>query len=348
MAGADRYGVQAGGTMAHAFVQAHEVEIDAFRAFASAFGDATVLLVDTYDTRRGIERAIRVAGEMRERGTELRGVRLDSGDLAAHARLARRSLYAAGFHDVQILVSGGLDGYEIHRHVHVELTDPDQHVIRISARLRRTADEIDAHHGKPRMRAIDTVLFDSHTAPAVIDVQNDFADPRGSLYVDGGECVVLPVNHLVHAARDAGSLVVYTRAWHPRPRRTPTRWAASGLFIASRAPGARSSTRISMSKGQSCEKARTKRTGTPDSPPRRRHRRRQANRPRCLPARPRRSSHRRSRARRGRLRHEDGLDARRLGYDTTVVTQATRPVNRDSGAEGPAIEAMAAAGVHIC
>jgi len=120
VAGAGRYGVPASGTMAHAFVQAHDDELDAFRSFASAFGDATVLLVDTYDTRRGIERAIRVAGEMRERGVELRGIRLDSGDLAALADHARRRLDDAGFDDVQIFASGGLDEHEVHRLLDVD------------------------------------------------------------------------------------------------------------------------------------------------------------------------------------------------------------------------------------
>lgn len=155
VAGADRYGVRASGTMAHAFVQAHDDEIDAFRSFASAFGDATVLLVDTYDTRRGIERAIRVAKEMRERGTELRGVRLDSGDLAAHAHLARRSLDAAGFQDVQILVSGGLDEHEIHRLVHVERAPIDGFGVGSSLGVSADAPTLDsayklvAYDGRP-------------------------------------------------------------------------------------------------------------------------------------------------------------------------------------------------------
>jgi nicotinate phosphoribosyltransferase len=97
VAGADRYGLSASGTMAHSFVQVHADEADAFRAFAGAFGDATVLLVDTYDSHQGIDRAIHVATECRSHGTEIRGVRLDSGDLAALARHARRRLDEAGF-----------------------------------------------------------------------------------------------------------------------------------------------------------------------------------------------------------------------------------------------------------
>lgn len=120
VAAADRYGLPASGTMAHAFVQAHEDETDAFRAFAGVYGPSTVLLVDTYDTPRGVERAITVAREMRARGVEIRGIRLDSGDLAALARDARRALDDAGFPDLQILASGGLDEHEIQRLLHDE------------------------------------------------------------------------------------------------------------------------------------------------------------------------------------------------------------------------------------
>lgn len=57
--------------------------------------------------------------------------------------------------------------------------------------------------------------FDREAALVVVDVQNDFADPGGSLYVDGGDGIVPVVNKLIAAARDAGALVVYTQDWHP-------------------------------------------------------------------------------------------------------------------------------------
>ncbi|HEX6238878.1 MAG TPA: nicotinate phosphoribosyltransferase, partial [Acidimicrobiales bacterium] len=120
VAGADRYGLPASGTMAHAFVQAYEDETEAFRSFADVYGEATVLLVDTYDTPRGVERAIEVAREMRQRGVEISGIRLDSGDLAALARDARRTLDDAGFPELRIIASGGLDEHKIHRLLHDE------------------------------------------------------------------------------------------------------------------------------------------------------------------------------------------------------------------------------------
>ena len=58
-------------------------------------------------------------------------------------------------------------------------------------------------------------VFDNRTALIVVDVQNDFADPLGSLYVKGGEDVVQAVNAVMAEAREAGALVVYTQDWHP-------------------------------------------------------------------------------------------------------------------------------------
>jgi len=113
VAGGRRYGVPVSGTMAHSFVQAHEEETDAFRAFADVFGPETVLLVDTYDSYRGIEHAIEAARSMRAAGVELRGIRLDSGDLAALSAHARRRLDEEGFGGMRIFASGGLDEHSI-------------------------------------------------------------------------------------------------------------------------------------------------------------------------------------------------------------------------------------------
>ena len=114
VAGARRYGVPTSGTMAHSFVQAHGDETSAFRAFANRFGEHTVLLVDTYDTEAGVTHAIDVARELRTRtGVTPRGIRLDSGDLAALAHDARRRLDEAGFPEMQILASGGIDEHDI-------------------------------------------------------------------------------------------------------------------------------------------------------------------------------------------------------------------------------------------
>lgn len=104
------FGLPVKGTHAHSWVMAFADELTAFRAYAEAFPDGSVLLVDTYDTlTSGIPHALTVAGELRARGHELRGIRLDSGDLAYLSREARRQFDAAGFPDVKIVASNELD-----------------------------------------------------------------------------------------------------------------------------------------------------------------------------------------------------------------------------------------------
>jgi nicotinate phosphoribosyltransferase len=104
-----RFGIPLFGTMAHSFVQAHDDETAAFLCFARANPNRPVLLIDTYDTERAAEKVAALDATLRKEGIELGGVRLDSGDLAAHARAVRAILDRAGLHDVRIFASGGLD-----------------------------------------------------------------------------------------------------------------------------------------------------------------------------------------------------------------------------------------------
>jgi nicotinate phosphoribosyltransferase len=97
------------GTMAHSFVQAHDDETEAFLNFARARPDNLVLLIDTYDTEKGAEKVVALAPKLAAEGIALRGVRLDSGDLAAHAVKVRRILDAGGLGAVAIFASGGVD-----------------------------------------------------------------------------------------------------------------------------------------------------------------------------------------------------------------------------------------------
>lgn len=108
-----QYGMPIVGTMAHSFVMSYEREIDAFRAYAAAFPKNTILLIDTYDSTAGARNAVTVAQEMAQRGDNLIGVRIDSGDLPAQARAVRRILDDAGLSKVKILGSGGLDEYDL-------------------------------------------------------------------------------------------------------------------------------------------------------------------------------------------------------------------------------------------
>ena len=113
-AAAHAYGLPATGTMAHSFVQSYDDELEAFRAFARSHGDATVLLLDTYDTlKSGLPNAIRVARELADAGQSLKGVRLDSGDLAYLSQKVRAALDEAGLTEVKIVASNQLDEHVI-------------------------------------------------------------------------------------------------------------------------------------------------------------------------------------------------------------------------------------------
>ena len=110
-----QFGIPVSGTMAHSWVMFYNDEYEAFRHHAENYPDSTVLLVDTYDViRSGIPNAIRVAREVLEpMGKRLKGIRLDSGDLAYLSKKVRRMLDDAGLNDCKIFVSNSLDEYTI-------------------------------------------------------------------------------------------------------------------------------------------------------------------------------------------------------------------------------------------
>lgn len=101
------------GTHSHAWVMAFEDELQAFRAYAEEFPNNCVLLVDTYDIKQGLENAITVGLEMKERGEHLAGIRIDSGDLAWYAKMAREMLDDAGLVDTGVVLSNDLDEFTI-------------------------------------------------------------------------------------------------------------------------------------------------------------------------------------------------------------------------------------------
>ena len=107
------YGLPVSGTHAHSWVMSCPSELEAFRAYAREFPHNCVLLVDTYDVEQGIRNAITVGLEMRARGERLAGIRIDSGDLAWLAKMARRMLDEAGLDDCGIVLSNDLDEYTI-------------------------------------------------------------------------------------------------------------------------------------------------------------------------------------------------------------------------------------------
>jgi nicotinate phosphoribosyltransferase len=106
-------GVPVYGTMAHSFIQAHEDETLAFERFARARPEQVTLLLDTYDTEAAAQKVVKLAPRLARDGIAVRGVRLDSGDLAAHARQVRAILDQGGLRQVRIFASGGLDEWQL-------------------------------------------------------------------------------------------------------------------------------------------------------------------------------------------------------------------------------------------
>ena len=107
------YGIPVFGTMAHSYIEAHVDEVSAFKGFARSCPANVVLLIDTYDTERAAEKVVRIAPELAREGIRVRGVRLDSGDLAAHARAVRAIFDRGGLAEATIFSSGNLDEWKV-------------------------------------------------------------------------------------------------------------------------------------------------------------------------------------------------------------------------------------------
>jgi nicotinate phosphoribosyltransferase len=111
------YGVPLFGTMAHSFIQAYPSEEEAFLAFARSRPDNPVFVIDTFDTDAGARTVVRLAPKLAAEDIRIGGVRLDSGDLATHARSVRVILDRGGLNDVKIFASGGLDEDQLARFI---------------------------------------------------------------------------------------------------------------------------------------------------------------------------------------------------------------------------------------
>lgn len=111
----EQFGVPAIGTMAHSWIQFFDTEYEAFKAYAEVYPDNCTLLIDTYDIlKSGAVNAIKVAKEvLAPLGKRLKGVRIDSGDLAYFSKKLRRMLDAEGMEDCKIVVSNSVDEYLI-------------------------------------------------------------------------------------------------------------------------------------------------------------------------------------------------------------------------------------------
>ncbi len=108
------YDIPLYGTMAHSFIQAHADETVAFEHFVRSQPDNTILLIDTYDTEAAAAKVVSLAHRLEAEQIHIRGVRLDSGDLAAHAHQVRQILDCGGLQQTVIFASGNLDEYRLH------------------------------------------------------------------------------------------------------------------------------------------------------------------------------------------------------------------------------------------
>jgi nicotinate phosphoribosyltransferase len=107
------YKIPVVGTMAHSFVMSFKHEMDSFLAYSNTFPAHTTLLVDTYDTKKGIENAVAAAFYLKQKGYRLQAIRLDSGDTVSLSKCARNILDKAGLEFVKIFASGNLDEFKI-------------------------------------------------------------------------------------------------------------------------------------------------------------------------------------------------------------------------------------------
>lgn len=107
------FGIPVRGTHAHSWVMSFADEQEAFEAYSRAMPNNGVFLVDTYDTLEGVQKAVEVAKNLRQRGHEMVGIRLDSGDLAALSIEARKLLDEGGFPEAKIVASNDLDEFAV-------------------------------------------------------------------------------------------------------------------------------------------------------------------------------------------------------------------------------------------
>ncbi len=174
------HGLPLSGTMAHSYVLSHPGEREAFLAFARAFPDDAVFLVDTFDTLRGARLAAAAARELAAEGIRVKGVRLDSGDLAELASGVRAILDEAGLPEVSILASGGLDEHSV-------------------ARLVAAGAPIDAF-------GVGTRLVTGGTDPSLDAIYKLVADARGPQMKTSTGKVTLPGVKQVYRSEEAGIL----------------------------------------------------------------------------------------------------------------------------------------------
>lgn len=150
-----RFGIPLYGTMAHSLIQAYDSEMEAFEGFAAAQPDNVVLLIDTYDIEAAAHKVVALAPRLQAQGITVRGVRIDSGDIAEHARRVRPILDAGGLTQAILFGSGDLDEYRLR-----ELLDTPLDGFGVGTRLDASTDaptlemvyKLQEYAGRPRRK----------------------------------------------------------------------------------------------------------------------------------------------------------------------------------------------------
>ncbi len=109
------FGIPVFGTMAHSYILSQDDEHQAFRNFINSWPQNAILLLDTYDTEKAVNKVVLLYNELKKKNIFIKGVRIDSGDLALLSNKVRSIFDKAGLQEVKIFVSGKLDEYEIER-----------------------------------------------------------------------------------------------------------------------------------------------------------------------------------------------------------------------------------------
>lgn len=182
------HGTTVSGTMAHAWIQSFESELEAFRKFVEFYPDSAVLLVDTFDTlKSGIPNSIKVAKELEAKGHKLKGIRLDSGDLAYLSRKSREMLDAADLQYVKIAASNQLDEWVIqslqNQQAPIDLYGVGTNLV--TAKDSPALDgvyKLSSVHGTPKMKMSENKS--KATLPGIKKVHR-FLDKHGMMYCDG-------------------------------------------------------------------------------------------------------------------------------------------------------------------
>ena len=188
MLAAQKYDLPVSGTMAHSWVQSFASEFEAFEQYAKINPESTILLIDTYDTlNSGLPNAITIGLKLKASGYELKGVRLDSGDLAYLSKTVRKKLDQAGLNEVKIVVSN-----QLNEHIIKNLLKQNAPIDAFGIGTELVTGKPDAAldgvyklaecNGKPKMKLSDDI--EKQTLPGVKKLYR-FYDEKGAFYCDG-------------------------------------------------------------------------------------------------------------------------------------------------------------------